>query len=169
MEPLFENKYTMTKAVLREFYWKAGHYLIICILSCIAILCGALIAAFDDQPGRFFLLIWVLVFTALMVLLFFIMVNLTYKRMAEQAPCKPFQAYYSFYDDKIIGGFVDSETRTSLDYSTVKKTIVSKNLIILKTRANVGYILRRDSFTLGTEEAFMAFINGKISENKAKK
>lgn len=169
MEPLFENKYTMTKAVLRESQWKVGHYAFICIMAGVALLCGALIAAFDDQPGRFFLLIWVLVFTAMMALLFFITANMTYKRMREQAPAEPFEAIYRFYEDKFIGAFVDSETRTSLDYSTVKKTIVSKNLIILKTRAQVGYILRRDSFTAGSEEAFMAFINGKISENKAKK
>lgn len=165
MEPLFENKYVMTKSVLREFQWRLGHYLLIAVFMGVALVCAILTCIFGSKSTGTMLLFEIAVISVLLAAMFFFIVHTTFKRMTEQAGGQSLTSVYRFAEENFTIETIPAQSSATIDYSTVKKVVVTKNLIVLKTRARLGYILRRDSFTVGTEEAFMAFINSKIANN----
>lgn len=171
-EPLFINSYTMTKEVLREFHWRASRFRLVFILMATALVmvCAATIPGLISGEGKqqIFLLVMVLICCGLMAFSYFFTVNMNWKRVSEQANGKPVRAIISFTEENAVNETEGLDSRVVLEYASVKKVIVTKNLIILMTRARLGHILRRDSFTKGAEEEFMKFINAKLALNKLK-
>lgn len=49
----------------------------------------------------------------------------------------------------------------AVDLSNIKKVYKTKNYIVLQSAAKQLYILKKDSFTVGDCESFMAFLRGK--------
>ena len=168
MEPRFINRYTMTKEMIREFQWKVGRFNVLAILCAVAVVTSTLSAIFNTGSGRFSLLIFTVFFTALLALMFFMSANGTWKRIVEQSGGAPREETVAFTEEQAYNDSAATGGRVNIDYASLKKVIVTKNLIVLKTKAKLGYILRRDSFVLGTEKEFMAFISAKIALNSLK-
>lgn len=171
-EPLFINRYTVTKDVLREFQWNAGKFKLALILVSVAlglVAAAALPGIIEGTGGtQLILLIIAAVCEALYVVAFFATVNRVWKQVCEQANGKPVEAVISFFEENTVNETIGWNGRVVLEYSSIKKVIVTKNLIILLTRAKIGHILRRDSFVKGAEEEFLKFINTKVALNKLK-
>jgi hypothetical protein len=58
-----------------------------------------------------------------------------------------------------IAGSVGGEIKIGFD--KVKDVIQTKNLILVRSKARLVYILRKDSFSIGTKEAFQSFLKDK--------
>ena len=48
-----------------------------------------------------------------------------------------------------------------LEYDKIRNSVQTKNLILLRSKANLIYIFRKDTFTKGNKEDFISFLNGK--------
>ena len=68
--------------------------------------------------------------------------------------------------------FIESKASTGavckLDYGNIRVAVQTKNLIILRTRANLLYNFKKDSFTVGRAEEFLLFLKSKGIKVKGK-
>ena len=48
-----------------------------------------------------------------------------------------------------------------LEYNKIRNSVQTKNLILLRSKANLIYIFRKDTFTKGDKESFIRFLNNK--------
>lgn len=168
MEPLFINHYTITKDVFREFQWKAGKYPLFFVIVGISFaLCMFALGASGIRENIAYLIL-LAVLAALIVGSLFLNVKRNWARVMEQSNGAPVEVTMTFTEENALNESKGSEGRIVLEYSSIKKVLVTKNLIILMTKAKLGHILRRDAFTLGSEEEFMQFINSKIALNGLK-
>lgn len=55
----------------------------------------------------------------------------------------------------------DDEEPTEVSFDNMKKVILSKNLILIRSAGNMLYIFPKDSFTVGTPESFLEFLKEK--------
>ncbi len=168
MEPRFENRYTRTYAIIKEFYKyslfqnkrrRAG-----IILSAFAILLGLYYyISFADKPfyGTFYLcviLVSVCILTAL-VTRYILTPKIYIKRDMELNNGVLQEITMTITDTTVKQSTPCSEI--TLPLTKLKKVSKTKNTILLMTATNLYFILKRDSFTLGTEEEFLTFLREK--------
>lgn len=169
MEPLFVNVYVRNDAVMKEylgkmllrrpidiiFYIFAGIYLVESIITWFWL-------------EYFQLHIWLMI--AVVVLLKFVgyrrSLKLTLQRDMELNGGEPVQLCTTVSE----GGLV---CRTNVDapevpFSSVKKVVQTKNLIILISKARLAFVLTRDGFTKGTAQELLQFLRGKGIKVKGK-
>ena len=48
-----------------------------------------------------------------------------------------------------------------LEYDKIRSAVKTKNLILLRSKANLIYIFRKDTFSKGTTDEFIAFLTSK--------
>ena len=100
-----------------------------------------------------------LIIVLLQFLLYHLSLNRTLKRDLEMLG-KPADGTFKVTNDSIIGeGANGAVTETSFD--NMKSAAQTKNLIILRTKANLLFIFRKDGFSIGTKEDFVAFLKNK--------
>lgn len=89
------------------------------------------------------------------------------KRMLEeQAGGRAYVTLMRFYESEIRYGDASSEALRTADYAILRKLRETKELIVVSSAAKRDFLLKKDSFTVGREEDFKAFINRRIIENK---
>ena len=162
MNPLFENSYQRTKNIAKEmyryFYYQRPIYIIGYIVATISLVSSILsYISFQDFDA-------LVIGTSLFIfgfptLLYVSQVRAMVARDKEAFGCEP-QATITFTEESI---FVTCATVTTMEYTydKIAFAVQTKNLILLKTKANLIIIVRKDSFTLGTKEDFIAFLLGK--------
>ena len=159
-KPLFINKYTVTKEDIREFIWAGSGYTALSVLS--GVMLGAcVISVLGGGSPLIFIPAGLVI--AYLVFRYFASVKRAWERILEQAHGEPGERTVIFYEDGAEARAEKSGNVTTIDYSVIKKVVVTKRLIILATRARLGYDIHRGHFTLGTEKDFMAFISAKIA------
>ncbi|MBO4848901.1 MAG: YcxB family protein [Clostridia bacterium] len=168
MEPLFENRYFLTMDDLREFTWRAGNHLTFSVIAIGALIIALYSAVMSRNKDMIPIAILAVLFSAYVIALFPLRVKRVWQRVCERSHGSPVETITTFTEENAVIVSNGDEQRTTVDYSSIKKTITTKNLIIIVTRARLGYMLRRDGFTVGTEEEFMSFIGGKIAANETK-
>ena len=52
-------------------------------------------------------------------------------------------------------------TVNSVGYDKIRNAVQTKNLILLRSKANLIYIFRKDTFMKGTKDEFIAFLGTK--------
>lgn len=163
METRFENRYTLTKSVVREFKYRMLKPVLTAVLAAVF---GAIFIAlgiYARESSQIVIGVMLIILGALFIIITEWDAKRTWNMMCEQANHKPIEALITFTDEKAVNQSRGMEGRIELDYADIKKVVVSKNLIILVTRAKLGHMLRRDSFTIGTEEEFMEFIKERMA------
>lgn len=163
MEPLFINRFTMTKDDFKEFVRAGGRYVVqFILLAAVFGACAMLVFINGESPWLF--LVPVLL-GALIIWRYFDSVNRLWAGVCEQAHGEPKEKTLTFTEECAYKGEEPSE-ETTIDYFSIKRVVTTKRLIILVTRARLGYILRRGAFVKGSEEDFLQFIKAKIALNK---
>lgn len=163
METRFENRYTLTKSVVREFKYRMLKPVLTAVLAGVF---GAIMIAlgvYAHETHKILLGVVLLILGAMFIVVTEADINRTWKMMCEQANHKPIEAIVTFTDEKAVNASRGMESRIELDYADIKKVVVTKNLIVLVTKAKLGHMLRRDSFTVGDEKGFLEFIEQKKS------
>ncbi|MBQ4086961.1 MAG: YcxB family protein [Clostridia bacterium] len=170
MEMLFENRYVRTEQDLKAFYFRyyfGAKYLIIDVIF-------ALFGLYMVLPDVYYAVIWGFPFDASILLwgiYVFIMpvvqliawkrmVRITQKREAEALNGRDPEIHVSVYADEIHMGYA-AIGDSILPYTKVKKIRQTKNLIILYSGARLGYVLRKDAFTVGSYPDFIDFLRSK--------
>lgn len=161
MEPRFINSYTLTESIVRQFKRRMLKPLLTAIPAAVLGAIMLAIGVYARESHRIILGALLFLLAGAFVLVTESDVRRTWKMMCEQASGKPIEVTLTFGEEKAVNETHGLEGRIELDYADIKKVLISKDLIILVTKAKLGHILRRGSFTLGDEKSFLEFINGK--------
>lgn len=165
MTPLFVNSYSETVEDLKEQYFFSyiknyKPYLVYAVFSIIYVL-G--VKWFFPYISNIFLFVAPFVFFMLFLAIHYIKYRINLKRaiaaFTETINMKPTNYVKAIYDDK-IDLFKNGILQTTIEFSRIKIARQSKSYIILCT-TKVGYLLRKDSFTVGTVEQFCEFLRSK--------
>ncbi len=158
-EPLFKNSFVREKQMYKElyqsYYFKTPIFLILYVLFAIQIL-----ISFSVSMGNG---LFALFCGSLIVLLGVFVCSLNIKtalaRDNERGNGKELLNELFVYDDSIeLEMFGNKDT---LSFSNIKRVSESKNYIFVQTKARMAYVLKKDSFTLGTSDEFIEFLKSK--------
>lgn len=162
MEILFENTYVrnkeMAKEIYRYYFFRRKGMIILYILCSLALISDIVNAIFEDGSGWYSCIIIPLLLLYI-IISYFRTVNLTVKRDAE------IHGKEITTDAIVTEDYIQNTLSTgaviSVEYSKIKKAAQTKNLILLFSDANLIYIFRKDGFTKGTTDEFIAFLKSK--------
>ena len=162
MDILFQNKYTRTKDLAKEvyrfYYFRRKLLIVLYILLLLAFLANAADALSGD-PYNLGILIYIPMFFALIGSIYCRQVKAMVQRDIEMHG-KEVEVELTVTDH-----YIQHATSTGsvyqVEFDKFKRAIQTKNLILLHSKANVFYILRKDSFQLGTKEGFVDFLRTK--------
>ena len=164
MEILFKNKFVRSKQMLKEiyaYYFFKRPLIIVCDILIAFCLLNELIFTFlleSFVPNPYIFLV-AIVLPVLEFLLYRINVNAQTKRDLETFKNPP-TIEIAFTNDCITYNVADT-SNTTLDYSSIKLAVVTKSCIGLITKANLLYMVKKDSFTVGNLDDFLTFIKSK--------
>lgn len=165
METLFENKYARDKSTAKEIYgyWFFKKPLMIFVYVMLGVYALSCILGFIFDPegaGELVLPFILLVFCcAAMLISYLSQVKNMVRRDAEMAKGGELLCEVSVSDSEIT--FSALESRQSVSLEKIKYAFATKNYISVVTEARLMYILKKDSFTLGDAERFIAFLKEK--------
>ncbi len=164
MEILFKNIYTRNKEMAKEiygyYYFKRKFSVIMNIL--IAFFTVVNIVLFALNPSYYLSIVAVVI--ALLVVAFrtycyFLQVNTLVKR-DEETNGKELEIEVIVTQD-YIQNTTSSGAFVKIEYDKFSYAVQTKNLIILRSKANLLYLFKKDSFEIGTKEEFVSFLKAK--------
>ena len=162
MEYLFENSHVRNKALAKEIYgylYFRRKLIVVChILIALSLLLNVISAVLGDSYS-----LLVFVFAPVLVLFriycYFSQVNTMVKRDRElhgEEITVQTQVTNDYIQSTVPNGAVNR-----LEFDKIRSAVQTKNLILLRTKANLIYIFRKDAFTVGTKNEFIAFLQTK--------
>ncbi|MBE6727073.1 MAG: hypothetical protein E7562_00320 [Ruminococcaceae bacterium] len=162
MKILFKNSYVrnkdLAKEIYRYYYFQRKWLVVFYILIFISFIANILITIFE-KTYNLSVLIFVPLYFLFRLYCYFRQVNTMVKR-----------------DDEIHGKEISVETIVTneyiqntattgavnkLEYDKISNAVQTKNLILLRSKANLIYIFRKDTFEKGTTDEFIAFLRTK--------
>lgn len=162
MEILFENCYVRNRALAKEiyrYYYFRRKVVVACnALLLLSFLINLLILIFE-HTCNWGIFIFVPLFLVFQIYCYYRQVNLMVKRDDEvhgkEVSVKTIVTNDYIQSTASTGAVID------LKYDKIKNSVQTKNLILLRTRTNLFYIFRKDTFTKGSKDDFIAFLTGK--------
>ena len=162
MEVLFQNKHIRDKEwakdINRYIYFKRPILIVIYILCVLYVFSGILMLIFE-QFFDFKLFIFPLLIFAFNLLVYNRNVNLLLKRDLEM--CGVTIEVTATVTDEAIMHVMSSGAQYILNYADIKKVVETKKYIYLWSKTNMLYSFKKDSFSVGDEEGFKAFLRNK--------
>lgn len=168
-QTLFENEYVRTKEVHCELIkWAMSKQIISQMFALLII--AALITAhslFVSTGISVQIIIMLIVLVLFMVVITVVQykqsLKLSCKRDLEVGGDTPIRVKFAFDDNMIHMYRIPSQGETPLsdghvEYYNIKKAAITKNLIILASDAKLPYVIKKDGFTKGNLEKFLAFL-----------
>ena len=165
MEGLFCNKFVRDEDTAKEVYvyWYFKRPLLIVVYSIIAFYSLACILGFildfdsaKEALGVFVMSIFVFV---LMIVSYHSQVKAMVQRDKEMSGGKPLCCEISVGENEITLSALES--RSSVAMSNIKSAFETENYIVVLTKARLMFIFKKDSFTKGDAESFIAFLKEK--------
>ncbi len=165
MEILFENSYIRDRQLAKEIYgyyyfhrkWLVGCYIILFISFIVNILIS-MISIFDKTIN------WCVLF---FVPLFFLFQLYCYYRQANTMVNRDKEVHGTeiIVDTIVTNEYIQNTASTGavnkIEFFKIRNAVQTKNLILLRSKANLIYIFRKDTFTIGTKEDFIQFLKSK--------
>lgn len=159
MEVLFENCYIRDKELIKEifrFFYFQRKFRVVCnVLLSLSFLVNVLIAIFE-KTMNWFVLIGVPLFFLYQIYIYIRQVNVTIKRDEEVFSGEILVK--TIVTNEYIQCLAPNGSVQNVTYDKIKNAVQTKKLILLRSKASLTYILRKDGFTKGTREEFLAFL-----------
>lgn len=163
MDIIFENSYTRTNELAKEIYqyiyYKRPIYIFFDIVLGLGFFANLATLIFE-QYCNVSVFVTVALFFTLQFYLYFKSVKNLLKRDQEitngNAICVNIIVTNDFILNTSSTGSVNE-----IPFSKIKKAIQTKNLILIRSEANLLYIFRKDSFTKGNASEFITYLNQK--------
>lgn len=171
MDILFKNTHTRTKDVVKEMF----RYLLFCrgtSITAFALfgLCFVLnivpVFFLEFYEVNLYILIFIPIYMIIYGILYAMQVNITLKRDIEIYG-KPVDVETSVTDE-CIHLTASSGSVNKIEFHSIKYAAHTKNLILLMTKAKLIVAFRKDSFSVGTKDEFIAFLKSKGIKVKGK-
>ena len=168
MESLFENTYIRDKKVAKEiygyFYFRRKFYIIVYIMLVIAFAAN-LVTAICGYSYNLPAFILIPLLFALPFYSYFRQVSILVKRDKEA------HGDVVELNTVVTEDFIQITVLTSVskvEFDKIKSVIQTKNLILLRTKANMLVIFQKDGFTKGDKDEFVSFLKNKGIKVKGK-
>jgi len=162
MEILFKNNYTRTKELAKEFYgyllFGSPLSIVLNILMVVALVEGIIVTALNNLEG----ITWTVIIFFLIVYrvyTYFYAVKMMIKRDLE-VNGKEIEIEITVTNEHIMSVSTRKD-ENMLEYGNITKVFQTKNLILVKTKAKLVHIFRKDSFTVGNKDDFIVFLKDK--------
>lgn len=162
MEILFENKYTRNKELLKDVYTYAYFRRPLYIVLYIYFLLYLAWGIYDAITNRSFsspLLIIPVIWFALILLMYFRNINTVLKRDLE-IHGKPIEVVVTVTDEK-ISQKQSTGSEYYLNYVDIKRAAHNENYIFLWSKTNLIYLFKIDSFSIGSADDLICFLQKK--------
>ena len=162
MEIRFKNNYTRNKELIKEisrFYYFQRKWIIVCdIVLAISFLVNIVSATLGQayNVGVFFSLP---LFIALQLFAYYRQVNTMIKRDNE-VHGKEIEVE-TLVTDEWIQYSASTGTVNRITYDKIRNAVQTKHLILLRSKSNLIYIFKNDTFDVGTKEEFISFLSTK--------
>ena len=166
MEPNLKNSCHVNRRVLRKAYVQALRprtllMLAICLLSLALWVVYLVVVPAAERE------LWVTLALPCFVILYALLALLTpdqnvrvmMKRLQESRQIKEFESKLIFTPEEITICFDYSQDQIHLPYKEVRKVLVTKDLLLLKTKARQHYLMDPQRFENGTEADFWTCMN----------
>lgn len=162
MEILFENNYTRNKELAKEiysyYYFKRKGLVFLYVIFAFCLVFNVILGTIYDG-GNLDIVNFLLFFYVFQFLCYRYQVNTMCKRDME---CHGKEIYVeTVVTDSFIQNTASTGSVNKLDYCNVRNAVQTKNLILLRSKANLIYIFRKDTFTKGTPDEFISFLKSK--------
>ena len=162
MEILFENSYVRNKELAKEiyrYYYFQRKWLVVCYaLLLLSFLSNIFISIFEKKYN-WGVFIFVPLFLLFQLYCYFRQVNTMVKRDSEVHGKEI--SVETIVTNEYIQNTASTGAVNKLEYDKIRNSVQTKNLILLRSKANLIYIFRKDTFTKGNKEDFISFLNGK--------
>ncbi len=159
MEILFVNSYVRNKELAKEIY-RYYHFqrklLVVCHILILLSLIANLLGSIFDEKHNLEIIIFVLFYFFLRVFSYYNQVNAMVKRDNEMYGKEI--TVETIVTEEFIQNTASSGSVNKIEYGKIRSAVQTKNLILLRSKANLIYIFRKDTFTKGTAEMFIAFL-----------
>lgn len=165
MEGLFCNKFVRDKDTAKEVYvyWYFKRPLLIVVyavlgvyaLSCIL----GLIIDFNSAKEAMPVFAMIVFFTAFIFISYRSQVKAMVQRDKEMSGGDALCCEISVSENEITLSALES--RSSVEMSNIKSAFETENYIVVLTKARLMFIFKKDSFTKGDAESFIAFLKEK--------
>ncbi len=173
METRFENRFARDKNTAKEIYgwWFYKRPLFVFFYVYMAIYFSFFIATAILSPGSIAdalpIVICIIVIIAAFAFSYFSQVNAMVKRDAELSGGGELMCTVTVSDSEAVITALDS--RTAIGLENVKYAFTTVGYIVLVTKARLMIILKKDSFTLGDADSFIAYLIGRGIKVRGKK
>ena len=161
METLFENRYTRTDAIVREYMRRTQLLSPFSILMYLVIfywLLRTFVLWYDSGA----LDIKSLLASAAVLILFFALYIMKERSALRQNRLKKIKMHFIATSTDLI---VKSGDFTSqISYHDIRNVLQTRNLIIVYTKSKIGWIFPRNTFTRGTAEDFLYYLKVKTKK-----
>ena len=162
MEILFKNSYTRNKELAKEiyrlYYFKRKWLLVFYVLFGASLLIN-IVSAVSGYSYNVSVFVFVPLFIAFQFYCYFRQVNTMVKRDNEVHGKEI--VVETIVTDAFIQNTASTGSVNQIEYQKIKSAMQTKNLILLRSQANLIYIFRKDTFEIGTKQEFIAFLKTK--------
>lgn len=162
MESLFENSYVRNKELAQEiyrYYYFQRKFLVACyIIISLSFFANVLMIIFENTVN-WGILAFVPLFFFFQIYCYFRQVNTMVKRDIEVHGKEI--SVETIVTDDFIQNKASTGAVNKLELNRIKNAAQTKNLILLRSKANLIYIFRKDTFTKGSKDDFIAFLKTK--------
>lgn len=163
MDILFENTYVRNKVLVKELYafyfFRRPLIIVSYIVLALSIplhLYNYFMSGWDAVHSLLVLLIF---YFFLRIPLYFHQVNTVLKRDRELFDGEI--SISTVVTDQYLEGTGPDGAVNRLSFEKIKKAYQTKNLILLRSKSNLVFIFRKDTFTRGSVDEFKAFLRSK--------
>ena len=173
METRFENEFVRDEQTAKEIYkyWYFKKPLMVAVHVVLAFYALSYIFGFiiDFDSAKeampiFAMIVFIEVF---MLISYRSQVKAMVQRDREMSQGEALRCRISVSDEEIV--LYALESRTPVSMSNVKGAFVTRNYIVVITKARLMFIFKKDSFTVGDCDGFIAFLGEKEIKVKGKK
>ena len=162
METLFENSYVRNKELAKEiyrYYYFQRKWLVVCYALLLLSFLGNILTSIFEKTYSWGVCIFVPLFFLFQLYCYFRQVNTMVRRDSEVHGKEI--SVETIVTNEYIQNTASTGAVNKLEYDKIRNSVQTKNLILLRSRANLIYIFRKDTFTKGNKEDFISILNGK--------
>ena len=162
---LFKNEFVRDKNTAKEIhgYWFFKRPLMIVIYALFGVYTALILLTsilFPEISADFSIVsLMVLAYLALLIIPYRMNVNAMVKRDEELAKGREFLCEISVTDTEIIHTAL--ENNQSIGFESISHAFITKSYVAVVSKARIIYIFKKDGFTVGDCDGFVAFLKEK--------
>ncbi len=162
METLFENRHTRNKQFVKEFYkfyFFQRKVLAVCYVILFLCFVAEIWLGIATKDVNWLVLILIPLIYLIQIYRYFCLTKIMLRR-DEEISGKEIEVE-TIVTDEYLQSTSSAGTIIKLEFDKIHTASETKNFILLRTKANLICILKKDAFTKGTTEEFKLFLKVK--------